>query len=563
MRFGVITAILCSFIGTGLMAAEKAKKLARPKLIIGVAADQMRWDYLYKFYDRYGEGGFKRLLNEGFTFENTFINHRPSVTAVGHATLFTGTVPAVHGITANNLQIQADGTAPNAVEDKDVQGVECEGEEFQRSPKNMFAGTIGDELRLATNFRAKVIGVSLKDRAAILPAGHSANAAYWLDKKTGKMITSTYYMNELPAWVKAFNAEKRVQKFIEAGWNTLYPIETYIQSSPDDAPWEGGFKVQGEDKNKSKDKKELSAVFPYDLKKYSTPEDYSVFYNTPFGNTMTLDFAKETIAQEKLGQGDETDMLTINFACTDSVGHQFSVSAIEVEDVYLRLDKDLEAFFNFLDEKIGKGQYTFFLSADHGGNHNAQFLNEHKLRSNPNEDSNITKELNQLLEDKFGQKNLIINNSYQRISFDQKAISEKSLDEDAIVDVCVKYLQKNPTVAFVADMNQIGDASIPALIKTKMVNGYNKERSGRVQYINKPYHDSLRSRGTGHKDWNPYDTKLPNVWMGWGVKHGRSFRTVHQEDLAPTATSLLRIQTPNAAIGETLYELFDHSAFED
>src|SRR5690242_2817864 len=231
-----------------------AQQISRPKLVVGIAVDQMRWDYLYRYYPRYQDGGFKRLLNEGFSCENTFINYLPSFTAVGHTTIFTGSVPAIDGITGNDWIDQLTGRSWYCTEDTTESTVGSSSKEGQMSPRNLLVSTITDELKLATNFRSKVVGVSLKDRASILPAGHTANGAFWLDDSNASFVTSTWYMKELPEWVKRLNNRKVPQQLMSKPWETLYPINTYVQSSEDNAPWEGTFPG------------EKAPVFPHALK---------------------------------------------------------------------------------------------------------------------------------------------------------------------------------------------------------------------------------------------------------------------------------------------------------
>jgi len=216
--------------------------LERPKLVVGLVVDQMRWDYLYRYYDRYTKGGFKRLINEGFSAENTMISYLPSYTACGHASVYTGSVPAINGIIGNNWydpELQRD---VYCTEDRSVKSVGTTTDAGEMSPRNMLTTTITDELRLATNFKSKVIGISMKDRGSILPAGHSANAAYWYDGANGNWITSTYYMQQLPSWVETYNNAKHQNKFYEKNWETLYPIDTYTQSTSDEKAYEGRFK---------------------------------------------------------------------------------------------------------------------------------------------------------------------------------------------------------------------------------------------------------------------------------------------------------------------------------
>ncbi|HVE61392.1 MAG TPA: alkaline phosphatase family protein, partial [Chitinophagaceae bacterium] len=362
--------------------------ITRPKLVVGVVVDQMRWDFLYRYYDRYAEnGGFKRLLNQGFSCENTFIPYAPTVTAPGHATIYTGSVPAINGITGNLWWDSQLNKSVYCTEDSTVKTVSnSPSTAGLQSPKNLLVTTIADELKLATNFKSKVIGIAIKDRGGILTAGHSANAAYWYDSKIGEWITSTYYMNELPTWVKNLNAKKLVDKYYQQGWNTLHPIATYSQSSTDEKTFEA---------------KTLGNSFPYDLKQFAG-KNYNIISVTPYGNSFTIDMAKEALVAEGLGTDNHTDLLAISFSSPDYIGHSFGPNSIEQEDDFLRLDKDLGEFLDFLDTKIGKGQYLFFLSADHGVAHVPQFLTENKIPAGKVNLSALEETMNTQLKQRFG-----------------------------------------------------------------------------------------------------------------------------------------------------------------
>jgi len=266
------------------------KEVSRPKLVVGMVIDQMRWDYLYRYYNRYSAGGFKRIINEGFSAENTFIPYTPTYTACGHASIYTGSVPAINGIVGNDWYERSINRNMYCAEDTTVSTVGSNTTAGKMSPKNLLVTTITDELRLATNFKSKVIGISLKDRGSIMPAGHSANAAYWYDGGTGDWITSTHYMSKLPTWLEDYNKIKLANKFYDKNWNTLYPIDTYLQSTADNKPYEG--KARGEE----------TPSFPHPLKLYMG-KNYDMIRSTPYGNTMTLDLAKLAILSEDLGKG--------------------------------------------------------------------------------------------------------------------------------------------------------------------------------------------------------------------------------------------------------------------
>lgn len=532
-----------SFPFFGATQKMGSKDLPRPKLVVGIVVDQMRWDYLYRFYNRYSETGFKRLLREGFSCENTLIDYVPTVTAIGHSTVYTGSVPAIHGIAGNDFIINASGKTVYCTEDREVQTVGSSSKAGEMSPRNLLASTITDELKLATNFKSKVIGIALKDRGAILPAGHAADGAYWFDNVTGNFITSTWYMKDLPQWVKNFNSQKLPEKYLKQDWNTLYNINTYDQSTPDDTKYEG---LVGDKK---------SPVFPIKTSQMFS-RDYDIIRITPHGNTLTLDMAKAAIQNEFLGQDDVTDFLTISFSSPDYVGHKFGVNAIETEDVYLQLDKNLGDLFRFLDTEIGKGKYTLFLTADHGAAHNINFLADNKIPSARWSGNTTMKELNKQLEQKLGVKNIVSSLMNYQVHLNYRVIDSSRISEDEVRQLCVNALRKMPDISFAADMDKIGEASIPWDIKQKMINGYNIERSGCIQFALKPAMASAGSSGTTHGSWNPYDSHIPLLWMGWGIKSGSTNRPTGMIDIAPTLAALLHIQMPNGSIGKPVVEIF-------
>ncbi len=549
MRKYILLVLLVSLSVTTIIAqvnsnaAVKNTMLQRPKLVVGIVVDQMRWDYLYRYYNRYGTGGFKRLLNDGFSCENTLINYLPSFTAVGHSCIFTGSVPALSGIAGNDWMDQLSGKTLYCTSDSTVQSVGNESEDGKMSPRNLLVSTITDELRVATNFKSRVIGVSLKDRASILPAGHTANGAFWFDDASGHFITSTYYMQQLPPWVIKFNGDNNVEKLIAGGWNTLYPIGTYKSSDNDDESYEGKFAG------------ESAPVFPHAINEIYKKNKGSFRY-TPFGNTLTLDFAKAAVDAYQLGKGEATDFLTINCASTDYVGHMFGTNSIEIEDTYLRLDKDLTALFQSLDEKVGKGQYLVFLSADHGAAHAIGFMQEHELPADFWSGKSLVESLNKLLAERFNVQNLVRSLQNYQVNYNMNRIITDRLDYTAIKKATVDYLKQQPGISYAVDVDEIGKSPIPEPLKTMIANGYNFRRSGGVQIVlNAGWFDGYSRTGTTHGTWNPYDTHIPLLWYGWNIKPGKSNHEVHMTDIAPTLAALLHIQAPNGNIGKVIEEL--------
>lgn len=525
--------------------AQKIKnsRLERPKLVVGLVVDQMRWDYLYRFYDKYGNDGFKRLLNTGYSLNNVHIPYVPTVTALGHTCIYTGSVPAIHGIAGNDWTDKETGKNVYCTTDESVRPVGTTNAKVgSHSPKNLWSTTITDELRMATNFQGKVIGVSLKDRASILPAGHTPNGAFWFDDSTGDFITSSWYMNDLPQWVKSFNAQKMPEKLVANGWSTLLPIDQYTESSPDNSAWEG---LLGSAK---------TPVFPYSNLAADYKDKRDNIRYTPFGNTLTLKLAEAAVEGEKLGGDDVVDMLAVNLASTDYAGHKFGPNSIEVEDVYLRLDQDLARFFSYLDSKVGKGQYTVFLSADHGGAHSVGFLQEHKITTGFFGEG-MAKNMNEKLKEKFGVDKLINAIDNYQIYFDRKLLKENNLDLDAVRDFTVKEIENDPNDLYAVSVVKVQESTIPEPIKQRIINGINRQRSGDIQLIS---HDSMlppySKTGTTHSVWNSYDSHIPLIFMGWGIQHGESNKPYSMADIAPTVSSLLKIQFPSGNIGNPITE---------
>lgn len=522
--------------------AQPGENLQRPKLVVGITIDQMRWDYLYRYYDRYAaNGGFKRMLNQGFSCENTLIPYAPTVTAPGHTSIYTGSVPAIHGIAGNFWWDNTQQRDVYCTEDKNVKTIGSETNHGLQSPKNLLVTTVCDELRLATNFQSKVIGIAIKDRGGILPAGHSANAAYWYDSQVGKWITSTYYMNELPQWVKDLNAKKLVDKYYEQGWQTLYPVNTYTQSTAD----EKGYESKG-----------LGTGFPYDLKKF-IGKNYSAVLSTPHGNAMTVEMAKAAIEGEKLGADAITDFLPLSFSSTDYIGHGYGPNSIEQEDDFLRLDKELGDLLDYLDIKIGKGQYTIFLSADHGVANVIGFMKENKIPAGGLVEATALKELNQQLKDKFGHGDLALNISNYQVVLNNNLInSERKLKRDEIVAAIVSFFSKQEAVLMAFDIQQLGAMPLQSKIREMIENGYFAQRGGDVQIILKPNHmETYGPTGTTHGLWNPYDAHIPLLWYGWGIKAGKTNRETYMTDIAPTVAALLHIQMPSGCIGKVITEV--------
>ena len=502
-----------------LVTATVTFALPRPKLVVGIMVDQMRWDYLYRFYDEYTDGGFRRMLGEGFTCENCQINYIPSITAIGHASVFTGSVPAIHGIAGNNYLLG--GEMVYCCQDDSVQTVGSDTKAGLRSPRLMLATTIGDELKTATDWKSRVVGVSFKDRAAILPSGHQADAAYWFDSKALSFISSTYYMQDLPKWVSDYN--KRLLKEL------------------------------------ARVKKEYAAPVEHRSGKEVSDIDYVQY--TPLGNRMTADMALLAVENYQLGQHGETDMLTVSFSCTDITGHRFGTHHERTHEQYIELDKDFARLFTYLDETVGRGEYLVFLSADHGAANGILQNQEHRV---PADGFYIPKEetlLNEFLQHEFQTTEKLAQRIMDyKVVIDRDAVSRAHAEISKVREAVLTHFKNRPGVAYCFDLEQIPVASVPALIREKAVNGYHHERSGDIQLILEPAHYGVWSgidAGTTHGMWNPYDCHIPFVLMGWGVHHGATQAECHITDIAPTICAMLHIQAPNGCIGNPVVQVTD------
>ncbi len=477
----------------------------RPKLVVGIVVDQMRWDYLSRYYDQFEEDGFRRLIDKGYSCDNCLINYLPTVTSIGHTSAYTGATPALHGICGNDFYIDDDPVY--CCGDKSVDPVGTDNRKRGcMSPRNLLSTTIGDQLRLHTDFMSKVVGVSYKDRAAILPAGRSSDHAYWLDTDNGQFITSTYYRTELPEWAKAYNRELK--------------------------------------KNK-----ELKAV----------GKDVGLY---PLCGHITTDMAIAALKGEQLGKGKVTDMLCVSYSQTDVIGHKWSTRGEHTDEAYLELDKDIARLLKALDRQVGEGNYLVFLTADHGGAHNYQFMIDHKMNGGAwkvKEDV-LNDSLNAYLKEKLGADRTIINaiNGY-RVFLNHGKIKAQGLELGRVKEVLIDYLRQLPHVQFVMDFERVNTWTVPDVIRSRALLGYHPHRSGDLLLVLEAgWYEFWRSSspvGTTHSSWNPYDAHIPLLFYGWKVSHGSTSREVHITDIAPTITQMLHIQQPNACVGEAIGEI--------
>jgi predicted AlkP superfamily pyrophosphatase or phosphodiesterase len=523
-------------------AANPSTSLSRPKLVVGIIVDQMRYDYLYRFYNKYSEGGFKRMMRDGFNARNNHYHYAATITAPGHTHVYTGSAPAISGIVGNDWYDRAAERTVYCVEDSTVRSVGNTSSAGRMSPRNLLVTTVTDQLKVATQGRSKVIGIAMKDRGAILPAGHAANAAYWFDSKDGSWISSTFYMKEQPQWAKDFNALKLSDKYLTQTWETTLPIDQYTESTADDTPFENP--LTGEPK----------AVFPHQAIA-SLGSKYEALRTSPFGDVLTKEMAIAALKGENMGKGSETDFLCVSFSSPDAIGHRFSPSSVEIEDEYLRLDKVMADLLNALDAQVGKGNYFTFLSADHGAADNPGYSQSLNLPGDFLEAKDISAATDKALTDAFGPGKWVIGNSNAQVYLNHDLLREKKVKVAEATEVVRMALLKNPGIQNVLNLHDINSNSVPEYWLPLLRNVYNPRRSGDLYLVTQPgWLEGYRKGGTSHGTLYNYDTHVPLVFYGWGIKPGETTRRTHIADIASTVSALLHILEPSGNIGDPVAE---------
>jgi predicted AlkP superfamily pyrophosphatase or phosphodiesterase len=525
---------------------QTAKSNSKPKLVVGIVVDQMRYDYLTRFESKFGNGGFNRMISEGFNCKNNHFNYVPTYTGPGHTSIYTGTTPKYHGIISNNWYDKSTKETVYCAGDDTVASVGTDNKAGKMSPHRMQTTSFADENRLFTQGRGKTIGISLKDRGAILPAGHTANAAYWFHgRDEGSWISSSFYMNELPKWVSDFNTSEAAESYLKV-WNTLYEISTYTESGTDENNFEGGFK--GKDK----------ATFPYDLAALSKDNrGFDILKATPYGNSLTTDFAIAAIEAEELGQDDITDVLTVSFSSTDYVGHNFGVNSKEVEDTYIRLDKDIERFLMYLDETVGKGEYTVFLTGDHGAVDVPSYLQSMKIPAGYIDNKGRKEKFQKFVMDTYGTKDIIADISNNQVFLDYDKLKAMGLNLIDVQNEIANEQLRYKNVAKVYTANTMNTTDFSRGIEELLQNGFNQKRSGDVILVNDIAFISYSKTGSTHGSGLNYDTHVPLLFFGKGIKHGQTLQKTIITDIAPTMSALLGISFPNGATGQPLGFVID------
>lgn len=543
--FSIFTSVMLIGCAVAQPTSTSSEAARRPKVIIGITVDQMRYDYIERYWNDYSEGGFKRLVNEGFFCRNLHYNYFPTYTAPGHASIFTGTTPSHHGIIENDWYDRYLNKVIYCSGDSTATGVGTLSAAGKMSPTHLLTTTIGDELKLFSNQRSRVFGIAMKDRGAILPAGRTADAAYWfVGADEGAFVSSSWYMNELPKWVSDFNASGKASAYMNQTWNLTRDISVYDESMEDNNAHEIPFRGT------------LKPVFPYVLKDLAAANgNYEMIKATPFGNSITIDFAKSLIENEKLGKGEFTDMLCMSFSSTDYVGHQFGIHSIETQDCYLRLDKELEEFLKYLDKEYGKDNYLIFLSADHGGTPTPSYMEKRHGAYGYWKSAVVEEKIETEFSKRYGSGDWVTNESNQNIFLNRKLIIEKGLNLNDLQDEAVVIVRSFPEVFMAFSAYDLSSFTRGQRIRNMVENGFSQKYSGDVVYVLKPGFIEYGMGGTTHGSPYNYDTHVPAIFFGFGVNKGESYAPYTIPDIAPTVTSICKLPMTSGCTGEPIIEV--------
>jgi predicted AlkP superfamily pyrophosphatase or phosphodiesterase len=517
----------------------------RPALVVGIVVDQMRNEFIYRYWNRFGEGGFKRLIKHGYYFRNAHYNYSPTYTGPGHASIYTGATPRTHGIVGNDWFNRRSGKKNYCVADTTVKTVGGENKKAAASPANLLCNTVTDELKLSFGKSCRVFSIAAKDRSAVLPAGHAADGVFWAEEGTGRFVSSTWYMSALPQWMNDVNANNYPKTLLEKGWTTLYPIDTYTNSLKDNNEFEEDIQPG---------KKE--AVFPYDFSEVIKKNNFSFAFVTPGGNTITRDAAISCLRNENLGKHGSPDFLTLSFSTPDIAGHAFGPRSVEIEDIYLRLDKDLEVLLNELDKQV-PGKYVVLLTADHGASEVPAHLAEQKMPGGYTYREDMRRDLKRFLAQTYNDSLLLSAVINDQVYLNEQKVAAMKLKMEDLENSVATYIRTLPGIAEVYTSPELRNAFTAGTdVRSLMASGYNHKLSGNIAYALLPSYMDNAKKGTTHGTAYNYDTHVPVIFYGMGIKKGESLNYAAITQIASTLCELLRINQPSCASPMVLTELF-------
>jgi len=542
----ILASLLISLNLTGQSAYIPPDK---PRLVIGIIVEQLRYDQLERLRDILPENGIKRLINEGTYYRNASYDYLLTQAGPGYATVSTGTSPAFHGITSDSWYHPFNDQLIYCVQDPKVSPVGGSFETGLFSPVNLLSSTFADELQMASCGAAKVYGIGIREMGAIITAGHAADGAFWYDDRTGTWMSSTYYINDLPPWLKDLNALTMPGQYLNQPWTPLMDPLRYPGCQIDSSGKERGFNGR--------------TWFPYDLKTMSTEgkllnvkRNLALLRETPFSDDFTTELAMRLISGEQLGQDDITDFLAINYTATDYIGHRFGPSSVETADAIVRLDKNIGLLLDMIDKNLGKKNVLVYFVSAHGVSEIPSVLEASRIPSGYFKVNQSLQLLRSYLNAIYGQGDWV------KGFYDNQIFLNRALIEDA--DVSLEDIQKK-VARFMVQFSGIASA-VPCSsfemsdftggILLKMSNSYTSQRSGDVMISLNPGWIEKNDNATGHNSPYEYDSHVPLIWYGWTASRASVTRNISIRDIAVTLSVLCKVPLPNAATGEPLQELF-------
>ncbi|MCD6566674.1 MAG: alkaline phosphatase family protein [Bacteroidales bacterium] len=539
--------VLLFFITLFNVSAQSGPKIpsGKPKLIVGIVIEQMRYEYLPRYWDKLSENGFKKLINGGSFCRNARYNYLFTQSAPGHSTISTGSYPSEHGIVSNDWYNRLLDKKISATSDVRMLPVGGSFETGQNSPVNLLPSTFSDELKLFNNSHSKIIGIGMDPDAAILSTGHMADAAYWYDDKTGSWMSSSFYLDSLPGWVNEFNNKSLSDIYLEQTWKPLFPIDEYIESQPDTSRYEKGIKNQ--------------RIFPYDLDILSridrNKRDYSVLRCTPFGDTYINDFAITAILKEDLGKDDITDMINISFSVLDFIGHAFGPNSVEMEDAFLVLDRDLAHLLDFLEDTFGKENILVYLTAAHGVSASPELLESKGLATDKFASLKAISLLRSYLNVTYGEGDWVLGYYGQQIFLNRNLIEDSRLSLEDFQTRVAGFIIQFSGIANTVTSSTLQTTQFTGGIYEKIQNSFNQARSGDVIINLKPGWIEENGSVAEHNSAWSYDVHVPLIWYGWKVLRKEIYRRVDIIEIAPTLSYMLNISFPNASTADPIQEV--------
>ena len=500
--------LLCVLAAAVLLAAASRK----PKLVVAVVFDQFRYDYLTKYRSEY-HGAFDQLLTKGAVFTNANYDHFPTVTAIGHSTFLSGALPSISGIIGNEWYDRQERTLVTSVSDPKTKLVGGRGGAGS-SPNRLLVSTVGDELKMSDGGRSRVIGISLKDRAAILPSGHMADGAYWFDGASGNFVSSSYYFDEVPAWVKTFNDARPADKFAGAKW--------------------------------------LDHTMPQDL-----PKLYSGIPASPYGNELIEAFAERVLEAEQLGKHDVTDLLAVSFSSNDYIGHAYGPDSPEVREISLRSDALLGKLLQAIDRQVGLDNVLMVMTADHGVAPNPEVNVRRRMPGGRVPASLVSDTVQKVLREKYGDAKWITNSGEGEVYLNWEELQSRKLDSAEVGRTAADALRQLPHVdrVFTRD-DLVHGAVLQDPVSRRVMHGYYAPRGADIEVILEPYW-LFGTVQASHSTPFDYDTHVPVIFMGAGIKSGRYNESIRPNDIAPTLATILDVETPSGSVGRVLAEMFE------